>query len=184
MALFRDTCPNVGTGASSRVLLNPCCLHLPAAARRLADYLGKAGRASDSAHSYLKAAEYIESDSFELKRLAADQLMRSGHIDEAMVLFRELSIRIGLKMPTNPRNAMWGIICWRVLTRVRLSFNYPTPHLRSITDNDRLRLELLRTGGIIMNTADPVLAAYLQARHVYASLKVRRRVPSSHCDGS
>jgi eukaryotic-like serine/threonine-protein kinase len=141
--------------------------------QRLADCLGKAGRGWDSAGAYLKAAEYAENDSFELKRLAADQLMRSGHLDQAMVLFRDLSRRIGLKMPTNPVKAMWGIFCWRLLTRMRLCIGYPKSLVGTIANSDRTRLELLRTGGVIMNTTDPVLAAYLQARHVYTSLRVR-----------
>jgi tetratricopeptide (TPR) repeat protein len=139
----------------------------------LATCLGNAGRGWDSAHAYLKAAEFTENDAFELSRLAADQLLRSGYLDQAMVLFRKLCRRVDVKMPANPRSAIRGIVFWRLLTRIRLMFGYPESYTGFVAPKDVARLDVLRTGGIIMNTADPVIAAYFQARHIYDSLHVR-----------
>src|SRR6202040_1358888 len=47
--------------------------------RKRGDALGKAGRGKDAAGAYLQAAQHRSQDDLELRRLAADQFMRSGY---------------------------------------------------------------------------------------------------------
>jgi serine/threonine protein kinase/tetratricopeptide (TPR) repeat protein len=138
--------------------------------QRLADCLGKAGRGWDSAQAYLKAEVRDGNDSLEMDRLAAEQLMRSGHVDQAMVLFKKLCSKIGLTTPGSPRSAINGIVYWRLITRLRLVFGSPKPSPDMLARANMTRLEVLRAGGVIMYTADPVFASYFQSRYVYEAL--------------
>jgi serine/threonine protein kinase len=94
---------------------------------KLADCLGKAGRGRDSANAYLKASTRSEHDSFEMRRLAADQLMRSGYIEDSMKLFRELGNEIGVPIPETPGRALRGIILGRLRARFQLFWGVPEP---------------------------------------------------------
>ncbi len=142
--------------------------------RKLADTLGLAGRGRDSAHAYLKAAE--SDDRFELKRLAADQLMRSGYIDEALELLEKLARQVGIRVPRGPAEAVRGMLRARVFARARLLFGVPKPTNKHISGEDLERLELLRTGGFILNIADPVLATYFETQYIVEALRLREPV--------
>src|SRR5580658_1539534 len=141
--------------------------------RRLADTLGKAGRGYDSAHAYLQAAGGRGQSLFELRRLAADQFMRSGHIDEAMALVDEVAHICGLRLVRSPLQAMIGIVWGRIRTRARFMFGVPTPRQGEISSKDQALLELLQTAGSVLNTADPVQATYFQIEYVLVAIRVR-----------
>jgi tetratricopeptide (TPR) repeat protein len=145
--------------------------------QHLADTLGKAGRGYDSAQAYLRAAEESqEQKAFELRRLAADQLMRSGHFDESMALIERLAKECGLRVVRGPRQAIAGIVWGRICTRVRFLFGFPTPRTRKVEPHDLSRLELLRTAGIVMTLADPVRATYFQIQYVLAAATIREPI--------
>jgi len=139
--------------------------------RKLGKTLGLAGRGRDSAHAFLKAAE--SNHSLELNRLAAEQLMRSGYIDEALELFEKLAGNAGIFVPRTPAQAVRGMLRARISARVRLFFGVPKPTARPLKTEDMERLELLRTAGFTLNIADPVLATYFQTLHVVEALKLR-----------
>ena len=141
--------------------------------RKLAGSLAKAGRGRDSASAYLKAAQAgTEREAFDMHRLAADQLMRSGYIDEAMRLFRDLAKKVGILSVDNSLGAFAGIVRGRLLTRIRLLTRFPTP-AEPAAGNELVRLEILRTAGIVLTTIDPGLAAYFQVEYVRAAIRVR-----------
>jgi tetratricopeptide (TPR) repeat protein len=142
--------------------------------RRLADMLSLAGRGRDSANAYLKAAESSpQSAAFDLQRRAADQLMRSGHIDQALELFERLAAKVGVRVPSSPAEAIRRIALARLRTRIRLLFGIPRPRTDHPSADVLTRLELLRSAGMALVIADPVLAAYFQTRHIIEALRVR-----------
>lgn len=145
--------------------------------RKLANTLNLAGRGWDAAHAYLKAAECGPPDAvFELQRLAADQFVRSGYIDEGLSLFERVAATLDLRVPRTPGQAVRGILWARLRTRVRLSFGIPTVRTRVGPSRELAQLELLRTGAVVLNIADPVLAAYFQAQYVLRAVRHREIV--------
>ncbi|MFI5299979.1 MAG: serine/threonine-protein kinase PknK, partial [Polyangiales bacterium] len=70
----------------------------------LGDVLAYAGRGAESAGAYLRAAKLTtETPSLELRRRAADQLLRAGHFDEGLALLTEVLGALGQELPSSPR---------------------------------------------------------------------------------
>ena len=68
--------------------------------RKLGDALANAGRGSEAAQAYSKAAETATAaETLELKRLASTQLLLSGHVEDGLALLRTLLGPLGLSMP-------------------------------------------------------------------------------------
>jgi len=141
--------------------------------RKLADSLSKAGRGRDAGNAYLQAAQYSEAEeTFELKRLAADQLMRSGYFDESVRLLNALLKTVGISIPKRPIQMHCEMILTHLRTKLRLLRGIPSPAKKPSPRVAIERLELLRTGGIVMSLIDPVLAGYFQIRHIDYGLRV------------
>jgi serine/threonine protein kinase len=138
---------------------------------KFADCLSKAGRGKDAANAYLKAASFPGVDSSAMRRLAADQLMRSGYIDDAMKIFAELSRQIGVGVPRTPAAAIRGIILGRLRARLRLLGGVPRAIKGSLAGAQVARLEVMRTGAVTLEIIDPVSAAYFQVRYVSDALR-------------
>jgi tetratricopeptide (TPR) repeat protein len=145
--------------------------------RRLADALAKAGRGRDSANAYLRAAQSeAENDPLRMKRLAMDQLMRSGYIDDAMALFVELAKVAGIRTPQTPVHSILAIMWARVQARAHLLMGLPKPSLKPPSVRDLARLQVLHTGSVVLNIVDPVRAAYFQVQYILEALRVREPV--------
>ncbi len=64
--------------------------------------LAQAGRGKQAADVFLLAAEAVQGDrNRSLRRRAAEELLNAGHVDEGMVLFRELFAEFGLTLPSS-----------------------------------------------------------------------------------
>jgi serine/threonine protein kinase len=139
----------------------------------LGDALSKAGRGRDAAYAYLEAARSVgKTEQIELSRLAADQLMRAGYVVEGLKTMNELSDSVGVRIIRKRKTLLAQILLYRVRTRFRLLRGVPQP-LSTPDPNGLRRLEVLRTGAVILNIADPVLAAYFQVQHIYEAFRVR-----------
>jgi len=73
----------------------------------LADALANAGRGADAAEAYLScAATADEEDAHVLRRRAADELLRSGHIDAGLDVLVGVLGDVGLRLPRTPAGAL------------------------------------------------------------------------------
>jgi hypothetical protein len=137
---------------------------------RLADALVNAGRGKEAAEVYLEAATGASaSDTLELRRQAAEQLLKAGHVDEGVATLRVVLDQVGIAYPSTPRRALWSFL----LTRFRL-------RLRGLRFREReesqLSPELLTkidacwgaAGGFAV--VHPVLGAALQGEHLRLAL--------------
>lgn len=77
----------------------------------LADALASAGRSRESAEAYLVAqAQLSGPESRRLRRLAAQQYIKSGHIREGYALLHPLLEEVGLRLPKTPlRGLLMGL---------------------------------------------------------------------------
>jgi tetratricopeptide (TPR) repeat protein len=86
----------------------------------LADALAHAGRGTEAGHAYLEAARIATPEQvLELRRRAAEQLLRSGRIEEGLRELRQVLRAAGLPEPSSPRRAMLGFVWRRLRIRVR-----------------------------------------------------------------
>ena len=87
---------------------------------KLGDALANAGRGAEAAAVYLETAVNLPfSRALELRRMAADQLLRSGHIDHGLAVIRSVLAASGLELARSPRHALLRIIVRRLLIAVR-----------------------------------------------------------------
>ncbi len=144
---------------------------LEALYRRLGDALAKAGSGHDAAQAYLAAAERNQVISFELRQLAASQLMRSGYVDDALALINELAHKCGVKTVKSPLGALIRMTLGRMHTR--LVFLNGPPRLKGGIPSRRglQRLALLRTAGVELMMADPVQSIYFQVKYIQEAVK-------------
>lgn len=86
----------------------------------LGDALSDAGRGQAAAEAYSQALgqetalQAPQADRLELQRRAAEQLLRSGHIDEGLATSRDVLKQVGLSLAKTPRRALF-MLAWRRL---------------------------------------------------------------------
>ncbi len=137
-----------------------------------AEALGYAGHGRAAAESYLEAAKGADpATSARCRRLAAHELLVSGHIREGQRLLDEIFASIGEYRPRSPRAARrW--LAWQWLltllrgTRFRERVTPDAPAL------DHLRLDLYRTVSLALGTVDLVPGAAFQARGLLVALRL------------
>jgi serine/threonine protein kinase len=77
---------------------------------KLADALANAGRGSEAGERYLIAADANPADALELRRRAAEQLLRSGHIDRGLETIKDVLATVGMNMPATTGGALASLV--------------------------------------------------------------------------
>jgi hypothetical protein len=143
-----------------------------------AEALGYAGRGHAAAQVYLAAAEGAEPEvAARCRRLAAHELLVSGHVVEGRRLLDEVLTAIG---EYNPRSIgaakRWLAWLWlRTLVRGTHFTPRRTPDGSSI---DQLRLDVYRTASLGLGMVEVIAGGAFQARALLVALRLgdRRRV--------
>ncbi|MFW6066760.1 MAG: serine/threonine-protein kinase PknK [Myxococcota bacterium] len=104
----------------------------------LADALRNGGQAVEAGRAFVRAARLATGElALEYRRCAAEQLIRSGHVDEALQVGRPLLRAVGLRLPENRwqalANAMW------LNVKLRLRGLHYTPRSEDEVDPELLR---------------------------------------------
>jgi serine/threonine protein kinase len=139
---------------------------------RLAGALAHAGRGVDAAAVYLAAAEGATSaEALELERLAAEQLLRCGHVDEALDLYGTTGRALGHALAATPLRAMASLQLSRMRIRLR-GLRYEEHDETQVTRRDLLRLDGGFFLGLGLLTVHPIVAMELLARLLMLALSV------------
>jgi hypothetical protein len=144
------------------------------AARRLrgalADALVNAGRGVDAAGEYLRAAEgRPAAEALELRRRAADQLLRCGHMDEGLRVLDSVLAAVGMMLARTPRRALWSFLRQRVRARVR-GLRYRERDARQISPETLTRVDICWSVVNGIGMTDPIRGLDFQARHLRLAL--------------
>lgn len=88
--------------------------------RKLAEALVGAGRCPEAASEFLLMAEQAEAaEAAELRRRAAEQYLRSGHVAEGLREYGPLLADAGLSLPKTPGTALASLLWTRAQLKVR-----------------------------------------------------------------
>jgi tetratricopeptide (TPR) repeat protein len=137
----------------------------------LADALSYLGRCSEAAVSYLKAAELDASDrNRTLRRLAAEQLIKSGHLDEGFDVLRSLLTSLGVTLPPTRRRAIVGVVGKRTWLRT-VGIGFRRRASSTLTPLEAERIDTCWGLGTYLSSIDPILGAYFQASSLHWSLR-------------
>jgi serine/threonine protein kinase/tetratricopeptide (TPR) repeat protein len=140
--------------------------------RKVADALCNGGRGGEAWKVYRSAARIApRADALDLERLAAEHACRTGHIDEGLALFREVTRAHGIRMATSPAEALVSLLARRAIVRVRgLSFKE-----RQESDVPREQLQKLDACyslAVGLGFIDPIQGADFQSRMLVEALAV------------
>ncbi len=143
---------------------------------RLAQMLEGAGRSSDAADEYRKAAQRATGiEQIELETSAAEQLVFSGRIDEGAVALRGVLAAMGMRAPHSALGAVFALVLYRLWQRVfGLRFRERAPG--DVSREDRVRVEALRAVSAGLGTVNVILGTCMQARHLRLATAVGDRM--------
>ncbi|WP_437875506.1 ATP-binding protein [Sorangium sp. So ce513] len=138
---------------------------------RCADALVDAGEGAAAARIYAAAAEGAESGlGLELRRRAAEQYLRSGHIDEGLELVRAVLRAVGLSLPETPRRALVSLLLHRAELRLR-GLRFRERPEREVRPEDIARIDACWTVTVGLSGVDMVRAAEFSARALLLALR-------------
>ncbi len=142
---------------------------------RLGEALAASGRSSDAARRFLHAARSsgARRDAFELQRLAAEHLLRSGHIDEGLEVVAEVLRAVGLSLPTSPRRALSNVVLQRARLRLR---GLEPSDTTELTHLERRKMQACWSIAVGLSLVDTIVGADFHARHLMLALDSGDRV--------
>jgi len=138
---------------------------------KLGEALANAGRGAEAAEAYVRAADGAEAgEALDFRRRGAEQLLKSGRIDEGVAILERVLAGIGMRLPETPRRALLSIATRRAHLRLRgLGFRE-----RDATQVSLERLTHIDTcwaAAVGLGVVDPIRGADFQARHLQLALR-------------
>jgi serine/threonine protein kinase len=143
---------------------------------RLAQMLEAAGRSSDAADEYRKAAQGTTAfDRVELERSAAEQLVLSGRIDEGALGLRRVLAVMRMRAPQSSLGAVFALVFYQLRLWI-LGLRFRERAAEEVSSEDRVRVETLRAVSMGLSAVDVILGACMQARHLLLAMAVGDRM--------
>src|SRR5262249_28717991 len=110
-------------------------------ATRLGDALANGGRGAQAARAYLDAASLrTGAEALDLRLRAAEQLLRSGHVDRALATFKTVLAAIGMEVPSTQKSALASLMFRRAQARLR-GLSFKERDLDQIASEDLTRVD-------------------------------------------
>ena len=138
---------------------------------KLAEALGSAGRGPEAAAAFLEAKRGAsEAEAFELQLRAADQFLRSGHIDEGLEAIKTVLDGLGVKMPSaTPTRALTSMLMTRARLRLR-GLSWSEREASTIDPRTMARIDATWSVAVALGTVDTIRGADFQTRNLILAL--------------
>jgi tetratricopeptide (TPR) repeat protein len=137
---------------------------------RLAHALVGAGRAAEAAGAYLAAAQLANPDERTTLELeAADQMLRSGHVEEGLEIIQRVLPSLGMSYPRSQTSAVLSVAWRRARVRLR-GLGYRPRDARDVPPGVMRRLDACWMVSVGLGVVDPMRGADFQARHLLLAL--------------
>ncbi|HVJ17461.1 MAG TPA: AAA family ATPase [Polyangiaceae bacterium] len=139
--------------------------------RKLADALVGAGRCPEAARELLLLAEQAkDAEARELRRRAAEQYLRSGHVAEGLQEFGPLLVQAGLPLPRSPGTALASLLWARAQLKLR-GVGFAERAEADIPAQDLQRVDYAFVVGVGLAGIDVVVSARYHAASLLAALR-------------
>jgi tetratricopeptide (TPR) repeat protein len=137
---------------------------------KLAHALVNAGRGREAADAFLVAVAHADSArALDYQRLAAVQLMRSGHFEEGMALLRQVLGAAGMRMAPTPRRALLSLLANRARVRLR-GLGFVARDTSQVAGAALTHIDLCWSSAATLAMVDNIRGADFQARGLIAAL--------------
>jgi tetratricopeptide (TPR) repeat protein len=150
---------------------SPSAARLRGLLRSLGDALVNAGRLGEAAKEYEAAA--LGADpvvAVELMRLACEQLLWSGRVEQGIDLARALLRQVGLKLPETPWASLLSLLGARAKVRLR-GLGYRARPEKAIAPLDLVRIDTCWSVSVGLAVVDFIRGADFAARHLLLALE-------------
>jgi hypothetical protein len=138
---------------------------------QLADALANMGRGARAAEEYEVAAEgAAAAEALELRRRAAEQLLRSGHFDRGMSMAREALAAIDLHLPATPLGAMVHLLFWRFVLLLR-GTRFRERDRTEVAPRELTRIDVTWSLAIGLSMTDNLYGALFNTRTLLLALR-------------
>lgn len=139
--------------------------------RKLGDALVNDGRGNEAAEIYMAVAESSYGvEKLEMQQRAAEQFLRSGRIDEGLLVLRSLLSAVGLSLPETPRSAIPSLIRRRAQIWIR-GYKFQERTIETIPTEELMKIDICWTASVGLSTVDTLRGANFQAIHLLLALK-------------
>jgi TPR repeat protein len=138
---------------------------------KLASALAAAGRGREAAEEYRVAAtdQNLLPDALDLQRRSAEQLLRSGHIDEGLSAVRAVLEAVDMPFPETPMRALLSLVYRRFLLFLR-GLRFVERDESQIPRRDLTRIDACWSVSSVLTLVDTVRGADFAARHFLLAL--------------
>jgi serine/threonine protein kinase/tetratricopeptide (TPR) repeat protein len=138
---------------------------------RLGNALAAAGRGARAAHAFRKAARRANAArALDLRRRAADQLLRAGHIDEGLEAMRGVLSAIGMRLPTSRLATLVAFLFWLTVVRIR-GLSFRRRDTSEIAAHELTRIDTCWSVALGLSITDTVRGAVFHNRALVLSLR-------------
>jgi serine/threonine protein kinase len=138
---------------------------------KLGDALGNAGRGALAApHLERAAAGAAPAEALELRRRAADQLLRSGEVDRGMDAIRDVLGTVGIALRTAKPWLVLALVWYRFLLALR-GLRFRERESRLIPPGELTRVDACMVVATSCTIVDPLLAAVFASRALLLALR-------------
>jgi hypothetical protein len=136
----------------------------------LGDALANAGSGPAAAEVYLAAARDGQAaDILELRRRAAEQYLRSGHLEEGLAVLATVLGAVSARLAITPRRALASLVWRRAQVRLR-GRGYRERDSSQIAAEALTRVDIFWSVSTALGMVDNIRAADFQSRHLLLAL--------------
>jgi serine/threonine protein kinase len=137
---------------------------------KLGDALANAGRGALAArHLEAAAAEAAPMEALELRRRAAEQLLRSGRLEQGVQMSRAVLEAIGMRLPKSRLGTFAALIYYRLRLMLR-GLGFRERERGQITSEQLIRIDICWSIGSTLGFVDSLLGAVFQMRALLLAL--------------
>jgi tetratricopeptide (TPR) repeat protein len=138
---------------------------------RLGNALASAGRGARAAQAFRRAARRANAArALDLQRRAADQLLRSGHIDEGLEAMRGVLRAIGMRLPQTRIATLMTFFFWMIVVRLR-GLRFRRRDTSEIAAHELTRVDTCWSVAFGLSITDTVRGAVFHNRALVLSLR-------------
>ena len=138
---------------------------------RRGEALANAGRGPEAAAAFTAAVPGAPAgEALDLRRRAAEQLLRSGRIDEGLEAVRVVLRAAGFSMPGSPRSALLAFVMRRAQLKLR-GLGFVERDASQIPDEELMRVDSSWSIAGVLGMVDTIRGAYFQTLHLMLALR-------------
>jgi hypothetical protein len=137
----------------------------------LGDALANAGRGAEAAAEYLAGCPLADTGpAIELRRRAAEQLLRTGHLDEGLAELRTVLAVVDLDLAATPRRALMSLLGRRVQARLR-GLRFRQRAASQVPPAVLAQIDVCWSAALGLGLTDNIRGADFQTRNLLLSLR-------------